>query len=287
MLSLNDDRNSEPEETAESVRDDELFLVGCWQNLGDDVLLTAVNSAQGEWPASPVAAGSTTEWAPLCSAVVMSATSDPHDKAKEIELHNSPSVADLTEGDPAARTYTSDEIGKSSPAQYEEWRLAAEREVEESFRKMGAITETTEEELRAIGGKANVLPMMAVWVRKSAGLHKCRGCICGNVQRRDPHEQLWTAQAEPSSVLSGIRLAQLRGWDVVQTDVKSAFMHSPVPEGVIIVVRPPAIWIKMGAVAPDTLWTLRRFVYGLRVSPTSVGRDKGRRPQVHHVGREQ
>ena len=45
-------------------------------------------------------------------------------------------------------------------------------------------------------------------------------------QGKGPMEQLWTAQAEASSVLCASRLAQLRGWEIGTMDVKGAFMQA-------------------------------------------------------------
>ena len=66
--------------------------------------------------------------------------------------------------------------------------MAAEAEVTQSFKDIGAVTNTTPEELEAIGSMRNVLPMTAVWVIKKGGLQKCRGCVCGNFQRKSPPE---------------------------------------------------------------------------------------------------
>ena len=183
---------------------------------------------------------------------------------------------DELDNDPEARIYSNAEVLKSDPAEYEQWRLSAEREVQESFYKMGAVSVTTEEELRTIGGHAHVLPMKVVWVLKAGKQYKCRGVVCGNFSPRDPCEAVWTAQAEPSSVFAALRLAQLRSWGVTQIDIKGAFMYASLPGHVLIVVRPPAIWVKMGLVPQGTLWTLRKAVYGLRVAPRAWGEERDR-----------
>eukprot|EP00959_Pyramimonas_sp_CCMP1952_P432125 9049194-Pyramimonas_sp.AAC.1 len=100
--------------------------------------------------------------------------------------------------------------------------------------------------------------MKAVWTRKRGGVHKCRGCVCGNFATKDPTEQVWTAQAETSSVMAGLRLAQIRRWSIGKLDIKGAFMYAPLPDDLLVVVRPPKIWVTLGLVPPDTLWTLRK-----------------------------
>ena len=118
--------------------------------------------------------------------------------------------------EPGSRTVSDKEVRESTGAARAQWTLAAETELEGSFYDMGAVTETTPEELQQVGGQRGVLPMTAVWVQKHGGLAKCRGCVCGNFQQKDPCEQVWTAQAETSSVMSGMRFAQMKGWGSTQ-----------------------------------------------------------------------
>ena len=113
--------------------------------------------------------------------------------------------------------------------------------------------------------------MKAVWSKKEGGVPKCRGVICGNFQAKDPTEQVWTAQADTASVMCGLRLAQLRGWDVGKLDIKGAFMYAPLPADMHVVVRPPRSWQMMGLVPHGTLWTVQKAVYGLRASPRAWG----------------
>ena len=180
-------------------------------------------------------------------------------------------------GEPGARVVTEAEVRNSTGAERAQWKMAAEKEVQESFYAMGAVSETTPQELAAVGGQSGVLPMKAVWTRKSDGLCKNRGCVCGNFVTKDPTEQVWTAQAETSSVMSGLRLAQIRRWNIYKLVVKGAFMYAPLPEDMLIVVRPPKIWVTLGLVKPDVLWTLRRAVYGLRCAPRAWGLERDRK----------
>ena len=152
-----------------------------------------------------------------------------------------------------------------------QWYQAAEKELMESFQGMGAVSITTPEEKARCH---NVLPMKAVWTEKPGGRHKCRGVICGNFQQKDPTEQVWTAQADTASVMAGMRLAQLRRWNLAKLDIKGAFMYAPLPQDTLIIVRPPAAWIRMGIVPIGTLWTVRKAVYGLRVSPRAWGQER-------------
>ena len=44
-------------------------------------------------------------------------------------------------------------------------------------------------------------------------------------------------------------------------------MYTPLPEGKLVIVKPPDIWVQWGIVDKDTYWTLEKAVYGLRESP--------------------
>ena len=109
--------------------------------------------------------------------------------------------------------------------------------------------------------------MKTVWTIKSDGRHKCRAVVCGNFAPKDPTEVVWTAQAETATVMAGLRLAMLRSWCIGKVDVKGAFMYAPLTEDMLVTIRPPQSWVRMGVVPSNVLWTLRKAVYGLRCSP--------------------
>ena len=130
---------------------------------------------------------------------------------------------------------------------------------------MGAFHESTPDELKQHG---RPLPMLIVWsAHEAADYYKCRACVCGNFAEVDPTQQSWTAQAEPSSLLASLKKGRNHRWAISKHDVKGAFLNAVIPEGRIVVVRPPEQWVKWGLVKPDTCWTLDKAVYGLRESP--------------------
>ena len=110
--------------------------------------------------------------------------------------------------------------------------------------------------------------MLCVWSKQeSEDYAKCRACVCGNFADIDPTQQSWTAQAEPSSLLASVKIGRVKGWRMSKHDVKGAFLNAGLPKGRLVVVSPPQQWIIWGLVAPGTLWTLDKAVYGLRESP--------------------
>ncbi len=72
-------------------------------------------------------------------------------------------------------------------------------------------------------------------------------------------------------------------------DVKGSFMYALLPDDTVIVVRPPKLWVVMGVVAPDPLWTLRKAVYGLRCAPRcwAIYRDGQLRKMSWKVGNDE
>ena len=100
--------------------------------------------------------------------------------------------------------------------------------------------------------------------------------VCGNFENVDPTQALWTAQAETSSLVAALRLSLLRKWKVGAIDVSGAFMYAPLPQHMLVVVKPPQEFVELGLAKPGELWTLHRAVYGLKVSPRAWGisRDK-------------
>ena len=93
------------------------------------------------------------------------------------------------------------EVRNATGKDLERWKLAAEKELHDNFRKLGAFHTSTETEKRAYG---RPLPMLCVWA-ETPDISKCRACVCGNFAKTDPTQQCWTAQAEPSSLFAAIK----------------------------------------------------------------------------------
>lgn len=85
---------------------------------------------------------------------------------------------DETLVEPGARAVTDREVRQSTGAAREQWRTAAEAEIQGSFHRLGAVSETTPEELARVGGRSGVLPMKSVWTMKPGwGCEVPRSCL--------------------------------------------------------------------------------------------------------------
>ena len=181
---------------------------------------------------------------------------------------------------PAAQVRTS--VGP----ELQRWKLAAEAELTKNFLNTSAFHESTPEEIKQHG---RPLPMLCVWSKQeSEDYRKCRACVCGNFAEVDPTQQSWTAQAEPSSLIASLKVGRVKRWQVSKHDVKGAFLNASLPAGRLVIVSPPEQWVKWGIIAPGTLWTLEKAVYGLRESPAlwSAERDSKLRQLEWIVGKK-
>ena len=135
-----------------------------------------------------------------------------------VDLSNREALQQLIKEESDKRIVKPQEVKSSTGDRAERWKLAAEAELSNNFVNMGAFHVTTDAERRAFG---RPLPMLCVWsVAGALDYYKCRVCVCGNFADVDPTQQSWTAQAEPSSLLSAIKLGRNKGWMMSKHDVK-------------------------------------------------------------------
>ena len=151
--------------------------------------------------------------------------------------------------------------------------MATEQEYVENFVQKNVSRVATEADKRQYGPP---LPMKLVYTLKKGKIHKVRAVVCGNFQHKYPTQQLWTAQAEPSSLIAGLRLGLLREWSVGTLDISGAFMYAPLPESVHVLVAPPKAFVEVGLVKPGEIWLLQKAVYGLRIAPKVWGKERDR-----------
>ena len=212
------------------------------------------------------------------AAAMLGADGEYHDVPDEA-IHGLVLESDIL--DPASRTVQPKEVRESVGIEAEGWRAAMEKEYNDNFLQRNVFTVTTEHERRTHG---TPLPMKLVFTLKQL-MQKCRAVVCGNFER-NPTTQLWTAQAEVASLIAAVRIAVSLKWQIGAVDVSGAFMYAPLPENMLVVVRPPQFFIDCGLAKPGELWTLCRAVYGLKISPKAWGlcRDKEFRNMHWKVG---
>ena len=84
------------------------------------------------------------------------------------------------------------EVQASTEKAAEAWRSAIEDEFYKNFVDRSVFTVSTAAERRAYGAP---LPMKLVYTLKASGKYKVRAVVCGNLEKHDPTQTLWTAQA--------------------------------------------------------------------------------------------
>ncbi|MDP7647743.1 MAG: hypothetical protein QGH82_06730, partial [Candidatus Woesearchaeota archaeon] len=158
---------------------------------------------------------------------VAAATVEELVESVHVDALNREAMQQLIREEGVKRIVKPQEVRNSTGPTLERWKAAAEAELTNNFVGMGAVHESTPEELAAHG---RPLPMLCVW-SQAEDYNKCRACVCGNFADSDPTQQSWTAQAEPSSLLAGLKLGRAEGWTVSKHDVKGAFLNAKIPEG--------------------------------------------------------
>ena len=79
----------------------------------------------------------------------------------------------------------------------------------------------------------------------------------------DPSLETYASTPSHLSLRVLLILSLVNHWDVVTADISSAFLQAPIPEGELVLVKPPPELEQN----PDVLWKLRKALYGLKTSP--------------------
>ena len=136
----------------------------------------------------------------------------------------------------------------------EAWRFAMQVEVG-SLRDNETFQEATVAELRGVPVR-KILPMkMVVGTKrdpiKKAEKKKARCVVCGNFQDKSPAEELYTANADITSVRAALAAGMRRKFSLRVIDVKTAFLNATLPDQLeTVYVRPTQALIEFGLVAP-------------------------------------
>ena len=107
--------------------------------------------------------------------------------------------------------------------------------------------------------------------------HKARVVVCGNFQPKSAAEELYTANADITSVRAALAAAVPNRWNLKVIDIKTAFLNATLPVSFeTVFVRPPQALIEFGLVPPGTIWKVLKAIYGLRIAPKAWGNARGR-----------
>ena len=79
----------------------------------------------------------------------------------------------------------------------------------------------------------------------------------------DPSLETYASTPSHLSLRILLILSLVNHWDVVTADISSAFLQAPIPEGELVLVKPPPELEQ----DQDVLWKLRKALYGLKTSP--------------------
>ena len=166
--------------------------------------------------------------------------------------------------------YTTKQVKEAFGQEREGWRQALEQELI-SFREKETFSVLPEEE-RAQLRPWEIYPMQIVAGIKPAdatGVRRmrARGVVCGNFEP-DGGEPTYCSNLDIASLRATLALATKRKWSVGALDISVAFLNANLPIGhKRVVVRPPALMVQYGLVAPNELWVAHKAIYGLRSSP--------------------
>ena len=155
-----------------------------------------------------------------------------------------------------------------------EWKEALQAEMD-ALVNMGAIEKLRGTKAKALLNRPDVtiVPGKGVYTVKppqKAGRkfrRKVRIVSCGNYVEKSSDEHNYSGGADAESVRLAIAESARRRWNIGAGDIKNAFLRAPVPDGVILVLRPPAILVRAGLATPDELWQCHTAMYGYRSSP--------------------
>ena len=125
------------------------------------------------------------------------------------------------------------EVRASVGAQREQWRMAMQATVQ-SLVDNQTFEEVAWDELKTVS-RRDILPMKRVTGTKRdvlAGMEKqkARAVVCGNVQRKQGAEDLYTANADLTSVRAVLAAAVPRRYGARAIDVKTALLNAHLPD---------------------------------------------------------
>ena len=99
--------------------------------------------------------------------------------------------------------------------------------------------------------------------------HKSRLVICGNFAAWGEHSATTTTTTCVDAPLLRLmlNLASSPETTWLSVDITSAFLNADIHEDDTVLVTPPPILVKMDTARPNTVWHVKKAIYGLREAP--------------------
>eukprot|EP00971_Amphidinium_carterae_P148803 2950237-Amphidinium_carterae.1 len=94
---------------------------------------------------------------------------------------------------------------------------------------------------------------------------KSRLVICGNFL--NPYGETSTANLDIFVLRTLILVGLTNKWRFAFADIPQAFLYASIEQGRNVYLKPSKICVDFGLVGKDTLWRLKRALYGLKESP--------------------
>ena len=96
--------------------------------------------------------------------------------------------------------------------------------------------------------------------------HKSRLVICGNFASWGEHSTNTTNLDAPLlRLMLSLACSKETTWSSI--DITSAFLNADIHDADTVLVTPPPILVKMDIVKPNTVWHVKKAIYGLREAP--------------------
>ena len=96
--------------------------------------------------------------------------------------------------------------------------------------------------------------------------HKSRLVICGNFATWGEHSTTTTNLDAPLlRLMLSLACSKETTWSSV--DITSAFLNADIHDEDTVLITPPPILVKMEIVKPNTVWRVKKAIYGLREAP--------------------
>ena len=96
--------------------------------------------------------------------------------------------------------------------------------------------------------------------------HKSRLVICGNFATCGEHSTTTTNLDAPLlRLMLSLACSKETTWSSV--DITSAFLNADIHDDDTVLITPPPILVKMDIVKPNTVWRVKKAIYGLREAP--------------------